>query len=662
MSISSNQLAHLKKELPMPIAQAMGRALEMVRPADKMREWRMVMDMLMGYLNALAVAEYSTLPPTTKVDKYVVVDPQQTDGGRAIQQVSSIFKHLRKQSDVICAPFIRWFYSECEVGGVLKPTHEHLQDMVTLRNDNAHSRIRTADIEHFIEGCSTVLKRCMALREYRLFVVREQEPHANGVSGWISTLMGETPSPVRNVYWSGMRLMNNGVYVLDSSGEVLLRLDPMLVWHEDSDARRQTLFQWRLVRKSIQYNSVLSGCKLTLSLSDPQDPIEQVTWSEWLQTRPFTNRIDLDHGALDWFEPSAELEASEESYSEEESFEEGASSIRWIGLLLLQGGLIGGWQIWLGTEKRRATDPTAQTATIEQGTVSFMLGTNWTDSMQLRIDDQIMEPITSQSLSVGEHLLQIEKDGFQCHSEPIVVETGEQNIELDWDCVGLLGWRGETILGGTFAMGAQKQEVSISKDLWVLPTELTQKMFLQIKGEPLVGDCLDCPQAASWFTAVEFANTVSQIESLEPCYENQRLTSLQCEGYRLPTEAEWEFLAKAGTQQKFAGANSPTSVAYFAWNSDGRAHPVGEMKPNAWGLYDMSGNVYEWCTDDFQELGTYGEDPLVQTGGATSFKVGKGGSYRSKEESVEVNNRTSADPSVTVPFIGFRLVRTLPKN
>ena len=137
----------------MPIAQAMGRALEAVRLSDQMREWRVVMDMLMGYINALAVAEYCSLDPVQKVDKYVANIPQQTDGGRAIHQVSSIFKLLRSHPEALCQPFIRWFYSEVEVLGTVQKTHQHLQAMVTLRNGDVHARLKQSEMDIFIEGC-----------------------------------------------------------------------------------------------------------------------------------------------------------------------------------------------------------------------------------------------------------------------------------------------------------------------------------------------------------------------------------------------------------------------------------------------------------------------------------------------------------------------------
>ena len=83
---------------------------------------------------------------------------------------------------------------------------------------------------------------------------------------------------------------------------------------------------------------------------------------------------------------------------------------------------------------------------------------------------------------------------------------------------------------------------------------------------------------------------------------------------------------------------------------------LNKKKSNQWGLYDMSGNVYEWCLDDFVENPTGRLDPLVQYN--SEHKVGRGGSYRSKEASIRTNNRSSTPPNMSTEFIGFRLVRT----
>ena len=668
--LNVTELEELKRRLPIPIAQAIGRALEAVRPVEKMRDWRVVMDMLTGYLNAIAVAEYCSLPPVAKVDTHLCVSPQQTDGGRAIIMMSSIFKHLRNKPEAFCQPFIRWFYSEVSVCGEVKKTHEHLQDMVTLRNKNVHARIRVAQIEGFIEGCVTLLKRCYALQEYTLFLVREQEPKNHGVEGWISLLMGENPSASKQVYWSGVTLFSRGVYILDSSRECLLHLSPGLIWREDPDVRRHTIFQWRLIRKSVEYNSVLSSCSIQQSLPRHKVRGENVEWLEWVKDRPIPLYTRLDNGSLEWlldelYSPM-ETEQSEDSEdSEEISYEEVSIPsfhwVRWVGLCVLGLLMVWCWYMLPTNMTNRMSSNSVEIPSMEEQKVDvqFIFG-DVSANTEVLIDGATINPSESVLLSPSVHEIRIEHGGFLCHQSSVDlshVTTESHRQHIRWSCVGLLGWSWQEIPAGDFEMGVDSEaEVVISRSLMMLSSEVTRQMWRQANSLPLEDPCLQCPQTVSWYEAVEFANRLSKLEMLQPCYENNKLKGLGCEGYRLPTEAEWEYAAKANTQQLFAGSNNPTSVAHFDWNSKGHVHPVKELKPNGWGLYDMSGNVYEWCDDDYTESLMGGVDPWIQNRGKP--KVGKGGSYRSKEASIQVENRTSANPSVSTPFIGFRLVRT----
>jgi sulfatase modifying factor 1 len=174
-----------------------------------------------------------------------------------------------------------------------------------------------------------------------------------------------------------------------------------------------------------------------------------------------------------------------------------------------------------------------------------------------------------------------------------------------------------------------------------------------------------------WYDVVAYCNWLSEEESLAPCYSGVGKNStcdFSANGYRLPTEAEWEYAARGGRKSQgftFAGSNNPDEVAWYDANSDDRPHPVGQKQPNELGLYDMSGNLFEWCWD------WYGKDyyatspasdpqgpPAPQTSTPWELtRVRRSGSWREKAESVRIAFRSS--DSVSYPGDnGFRLART----
>lgn len=130
----------------------------------------------------------------------------------------------------------------------------------------------------------------------------------------------------------------------------------------------------------------------------------------------------------------------------------------------------------------------------------------------------------------------------------------------------------------------------------------------------------------------------------------------------MPTEAEWEYAARCGTDLLYAGSNVIDDVAWYESNSGEQAHVVGGLASNACGLYDMSGNVWEWV-NDWYDSGYYSSSPAEDPAGptaVTSYRVVRGGSWNYSSALTRIAYRSGAPPSVQYNYIGFRLSRSIP--
>ncbi len=232
-----------------------------------------------------------------------------------------------------------------------------------------------------------------------------------------------------------------------------------------------------------------------------------------------------------------------------------------------------------------------------------------------------------------------------------------------------------TVPAGTFLMGSEEgkaperpvHEVTVGT-FRIGRTEVTQGQWTRVMGVPPTADAGSGPDYpvynVSWTDAIAFCNALSALEGLKPCYTGSGAAvtcDFSADGYRLPTEAEWEFAARGGAgaaQTPYSGSDNAGEVAWYTSVSGNESHPVASLTPNALGLYDMSGNVWEWCWDWYDAkyyAASSAKDPAGPQSGM--YRVLRGGSRGTNEAGLTVSNRYfgahRSDSST-----GFRVARS----
>src|SRR5678816_925873 len=203
------------------------------------------------------------------------------------------------------------------------------------------------------------------------------------------------------------------------------------------------------------------------------------------------------------------------------------------------------------------------------------------------------------------------------------------------------------VAGGSFTMGSSKgssdetpHKVSVGSFL-IDKYEVTSAQYItaQLPNPSHWHENSKNPvERVRWRDAKQYCNERSLLEKLTPCY-NEKTPDWDCDmtanGYRLPTEAEWEYACRAGTDgdYEFGGADRLRQYAWFGENGEKKTHPVGQKKPNRWGIYDLYGNVSEWCEDVYSPT-YYRESPPADpagppTPGKDVKRVMRGGSWMS---------------------------------
>ena len=228
----------------------------------------------------------------------------------------------------------------------------------------------------------------------------------------------------------------------------------------------------------------------------------------------------------------------------------------------------------------------------------------------------------------------------------------------------------------TFAMGDPSGEIDadlvrqVTVDAFHIDVyEVTQREYERVMGDnPSRWLDPDAPvEQVRWSDAVRYCNARSELEGLTPAYNTETWAcDFTADGYRLPTEAEWEYAARAGTASTFFFGPDDAKMDLYAWtkaNAGRRPHPAGKKLPNAWGLYDMYGNVWEWChdlyaPDAYETSGTH--NPTGPAQGDT--RIVRGGSWDTAPAKCSSTFRYSENPGYAdvcfgYDVYGFRPVR-----
>ena len=216
------------------------------------------------------------------------------------------------------------------------------------------------------------------------------------------------------------------------------------------------------------------------------------------------------------------------------------------------------------------------------------------------------------------------------------------------------------IPAGSFRMGGDKKLeqaedhetprhiVKISKTFYMGKYEVTQSQWSEIMNNnpSEFKDDIRPVERVSWNDVQEFIQKLNNKEETNK--------------YRLPTEAEWEYAARADTESTYCFSGDIQILSQYAWyrkNSAGKTHPIGQLKPNAWGLYDVHGNIHEWCQDWF-DRNYYSQSPSNSPLGPSSglAKVSRGGDWGSEDWYCRCASRSLNSPDRRSNRLGFRLV------
>lgn len=302
------------------------------------------------------------------------------------------------------------------------------------------------------------------------------------------------------------------------------------------------------------------------------------------------------------------------------------------------------------------TDSEKQVLEFELASGKEVTITSDVDGAKVFIADKYMgETPLNVWLKYGSHNVKVQKDSYNTLETINVIHGGVKTYKIELGMVmDPLKDDMVFIKGGTFKMGDEQgrgnweekpvHTVSVS-DFYIGKFEVTQSQWKEIMGDnpSHFSDCPTCPvERISWEEVHQFLDKLNQLSGKK---------------YRLPTEAEWEYAAKGGTKSGnfiYSGRSNVNFVAWHSGNSGNKTNPVGQKEPNELGLYDMSGNVWEWVSDWFE---SYTSEPKINPQGPEEgdFKVVKGGSWFGNIATNRVSCRGSDEPVNKRSYVGFRV-------
>ena len=320
--------------------------------------------------------------------------------------------------------------------------------------------------------------------------------------------------------------------------------------------------------------------------------------------------------------------------------------------------------------------------------------------IKFKMDDEFHVRTEFKKLSLGSHLIEIsgglyEDDECQrcCWTKeiPFSLSIGVGEFIMKYDALDenrnqrvcpteSLRFPFSFAPKGSFEMGTSTDQpdrnerevlhrVTITHPFLISQTEVTQELYDAVIGfNP--SDNQEDPklpvEKVNWYEALEFCNALSIKEGLEACYEidGENVSwdkGFECNGYRLPTEAEWDYAAQATSRKVYAGSNEIERVGWISVNAKGKTKKVGQLQANTWLLYDMSGNVMEWVWDIYQPYTS--QEVIDPIGGSSGvYRVLRGGDVMHSAIKSRIADRERRTPRYRAHYIGFRIVRTKIEN